>query len=59
MLAKVEEVAIQKKCCKITLEVLQGNSIAIAAYSKFGFSNFQLDPSTGNAIFLQKEIDNY
>jgi len=59
ILAKVEEVAIQKKCCKITLEVLQGNSAAIGAYSKFGFSNFQLDSSFGNAMFLQKEFDNY
>ena len=58
ILAKVEEVAIQKDCCKITLEVLQGNSIAIGAYSKFGFSNFQLDSFFGNAMFLQKEISN-
>ncbi len=56
LLAKIEEIAIQKNCCKITLEVLQGNKIAIGAYYKFGFSNYQLDSSVGNAMLLQKEL---
>ena len=54
MLAKVEEIARSKGCCKITLEVLSNNEIAKAAYSKFGFSGYRLGPETGIAQFWQK-----
>ena len=56
MLAKVEEEAKSKGCCKITLEVLEGNEIARNAYLKFGFDGYQLDPQMGNAMFWQKQI---
>ena len=39
MLLKVEEIARQRGCCKITLEVLEGNDVAQAAYRKFGFDD--------------------
>lgn len=54
LLAKVEEIARERGCCKLTLEVLEGNSIAQRAYTKFGFASYQLDPRMGNALFLQK-----
>ena len=54
ILAKVEEMAIQKGCCKLTLEVLSGNAAARSAYQNFGFTNYQLDPAHGHALFLQK-----
>lgn len=44
MLEKVEDIARERGCCKITLEVLEGNPVAQGAYRKFGFSDGQLDP---------------
>lgn len=56
MLDKVEEIAIDKGCCKITLEVLSNNEIAKASYRKFGFADYQLTPEAGTALFWQKEL---
>ncbi len=56
MLAKVEELAIEKGCCKITLEVLEGNEIARNSYIKFGFDGYELDPNMGKALFWQKVL---
>ena len=53
LLEKVEEIAVQKGCCKLTLEVLSGNDAARSAYHKYGFINYQLDPAHGQAQFLQ------
>jgi ribosomal protein S18 acetylase RimI-like enzyme len=58
MLDKVEEIAKSKGCCKITLEVLGNNEIAKAAYSKFGFSGYELEPKAGAALFWQKQLKN-
>ncbi len=58
MLDKVEEIAKSKGCCKVTLEVLSNNEIAKAAYSKFGFSGYELDPKAGAALFWQKQLKN-
>lgn len=54
MLAAVEAIAREKGCCKITLEVLQGNAVAKHAYRKFGFDGYELDPAMGRAEFWQK-----
>jgi len=54
MLDKVEEIARSKNCCKITLEVLSNNEVAKSAYSKFGFSGYELVPEAGTALFWQK-----
>ena len=54
MLDKVETLAIEKGCCKLTLEILQGNKTARNAYQKFGFSAYSLDPKMGDAVFWQK-----
>ena len=58
LLAKVEEIAHHKDCCKITLEVLEGNTIAQNAYRKFGFKGYELDPKMGKAEFWQKTLEN-
>ncbi len=56
MLTKVEEIARQRGCCKMTLEVLEGNEVAQGAYRKLGFSDYQLDPQMGRALFWQKSL---
>lgn len=56
MLAKVEEIARQRGCCKLTLEVLQGNTVAQSAYRKMGFAGYELDPEMGQALFWQKAL---
>lgn len=58
LLNKVEEIARNKNCCKITLEVLEGNEIAKNAYRKFGFEGYALDPAMGNAMFWEKPLSN-
>lgn len=54
MLLLVDELARQRGACKLTLEVLSGNVGATRLYHRIGFSNYQLDPSMGDAQFLQK-----
>lgn len=54
MLKLVEEIALERGACKLTLEVLAGNAGAIKLYNRVGFSNYQLDPAMGQAQFLQK-----
>lgn len=54
MLMTVETVAKEKNCCKLTLEVLEGNKVARNAYLKYGFGHYQLDPAMGNALFFEK-----
>lgn len=54
MLTKVEDIARARGCCKLTLEVLSNNEAAKFAYRKFGFSDYQLDPEAGTALFWQK-----
>lgn len=53
---QVEQEAKQRDCCKLTLEVLQGNSIAQAAYEKYGFNHYQLDEFNGAAMFWEKKL---
>ncbi len=56
MLNKIEEIAISKGCCKITLEILSNNEAAKASYNKFGFTSYELNPKAGVALFWQKKI---
>jgi ribosomal protein S18 acetylase RimI-like enzyme len=56
MLAAVEKIAIDLGCCKLTLEVLEGNQIAKQAYRSCGFEGFQLDPEMGKALFWEKKL---
>jgi ribosomal protein S18 acetylase RimI-like enzyme len=56
LLQKIEEIAIDKGCCKMTLEVLSNNHVAKSAYTKFGFQDYVLDPNAGTALFWQKSL---
>lgn len=56
LLRKIEDLAQERGCCKLTLEVLQGNHQARKVYESFGFNNYQLDAQMGHAVFLQKSI---
>jgi len=56
LLEKVEAIAKEKGCCKLTLEVLDNNEPAKKAYTQFGFSGYELDPEAGSALFWEKEI---
>lgn len=56
LLAHVENVASQKGCCKLTLEVLSNNHTAMKAYERAGFAPYVLDPAAGQALFLQKKL---
>jgi len=56
MLHYVENIAEEKGCCKITLEVLKGNQVAKNAYLKFGFTGYELAPKMGKALFWEKAL---
>lgn len=56
MLAKLEVMARQLDCCKLTMEVLEGNRHAMAAYAAHGFAAYELDPAMGKAVFWQKKL---
>jgi len=53
---RIEELAKFRECCKITLEVLSGNEVACKAYEALGFSDYQLDPEFGSALFWTKTL---
>lgn len=57
MIEKVKQIAKQRGCCKVTLEVLTGNKSAMAAYQKAGFSGYELDPEMGHAVFWQHKLN--
>jgi ribosomal protein S18 acetylase RimI-like enzyme len=56
LMAKIEEIARQRHYCKITLEVLSGNTIAQALYHKMGYAGYELDPAMGQALFWEKKL---
>lgn len=56
LFSKIEKVAKDQDCCKITLEVLTGNAIARKAYQRLGFSDYALDPEFGSALFWTKKL---
>lgn len=55
LLARAEEEAVRLGYCKVTLEVLEHNP-ARALYQSMGFAPYQLDPSNGKALFLEKKL---
>ena len=57
LLQKAEAIALDLGCCKLTLEVLEGNHIAQAAYKSFGFSGYELNPQMGKALFWDKKLE--
>jgi GNAT superfamily N-acetyltransferase len=54
MLQKIEAFARDMGCCKLTLEVLEGNRVAQALYAQCGYAGYELDPATGKAMFWQR-----
>lgn len=56
LLKKAEEIAIELGCCKLTLEVLEGNHVAQSAYKAIGFSGYELNPQMGKALFWEKKL---
>lgn len=57
LLAKAEEIAMGMGCCKLTLEVLEGNAVAQAAYKAYGYAGYELHPKAGKALFWQKVVE--
>lgn len=56
LFAEAERVARKRDCCKLTLEVLEGNSGAKALYERLGYSPYMLDPTAGAAQFWEKPL---
>lgn len=56
LLDAVADEARSQGACKITLEVLEGNGVARAAYAKAGFEPYVLDETMGGALFLQRVL---
>ncbi len=56
LLDRIERLARDLGCCKITLEVLEGNLPARRAYEKSGFAGYRLDPRMGHALFWEKKL---
>lgn len=56
LLERLADEARSRGCCKMTLEVLENNHRARGIYVRAGFSAYVLDPSAGNAMFLQKPL---
>ena len=52
----ISDVAQARGCCKLTLEVLEGNAPARALYIDQGFATYELDPAMGGAIMMQKKF---
>lgn len=56
LMAAIEAEALKRGACKVTLEVLSGNTIAKALYTAMGYGDYQLDPASGHALFWQKRL---
>ncbi|MEI6895802.1 MAG: GNAT family N-acetyltransferase [Colwellia sp.] len=53
---EAEKISRERGYCKLTLEVLEGNTIAKNAYEKLGFIGYELDKKTGKAMFWEKVL---
>lgn len=54
MITAVADEARRRDCCKLTLEVLEGNHAARQRYLRSGFVDYQLKPEFGSARFMEK-----
>lgn len=57
LLERTEELARRLGCCKLTLEVLEGNEVAQALYRKLGYAAYELAAESGRAMFWQRKLD--
>ncbi len=56
LMNEVERLGREKGCCKVTLEILSNNVVAMKAYERFGFEGYSLSPDVGHALFWQKKL---
>lgn len=56
LLETAEAEARRRGCCKLTLEVLSGNTRARSVYEAAGYHAYELDPEKGHALFLEKAL---
>jgi len=56
MFIEAEKISRERGYCKLTLEVLEGNTVAQNAYKKLGFTGYELDVETGKAMFWEKVL---
>jgi len=56
LLAEIQREAIERGCCKITLEVLEGNTPAKGLYESVGFRQASYAPGAGGALFMTREL---
>lgn len=56
LLRAAEAEARRMGACKLTLEVLSGNTGAAALYASEGYALYALDPAQGTAQFMQKPL---
>ncbi len=56
LIKEIENVARERGCCKLTLEVLENNIDAQALYRELGFEGYQLQEDFGRALFWQKAL---
>lgn len=55
LLRTAESRALERGCCKLTLEVQDDNERALALYERFGFSDLRVGDS-GPTRFLTKDL---
>jgi ribosomal protein S18 acetylase RimI-like enzyme len=56
LIGAMREVARTRGCCKLTLEVLENNTVARGLYASCGFVSYELDPAAGKALFLECKL---
>lgn len=57
LMQALEQHARARGCCKLTLEVLEGNVGAQQLYRAQGFAGYSLKEEFGQALFWQKNLD--
>jgi ribosomal protein S18 acetylase RimI-like enzyme len=57
LLGWAAESAREIGCCKLTLEVLSNNTVAMRSYQRAGFVPYELDPAAGHALLMQKYLE--
>jgi ribosomal protein S18 acetylase RimI-like enzyme len=56
LLVEAEKRARRLGCCKLTLEVLGGNTRAQSLYRSCGYAPYELDPAVGKAMLWQRVL---